>query len=135
MERVVLAEELPEGFPKKFFSDPLSGALVIFEGRPRNDGDIGALYYEVHDSMALKELKRIREEALERFPVREIFIFHRKGLVKVGETSFVVAVYAKHRKEAFECCSWVVDEVKKRVPIWKREVKEDGSLGEWILGA
>ena len=113
---------------------PQTGAVVIFEGKPRDDRGITALHYEVYDDMALKELQKIREEALKTFPVIEILIYHRKGEVEVGETSFVVVVLAKHRREAFECCSWVVDEVKKRVPIWKREIYPDGKPGEWILG-
>jgi len=123
------AEELKESF-----ASPDCGAVVVFEGRPRNDGGIVALHYEVYDDMALKELRKIRLEALRKFPVREVLIYHRRGEVKVGEVSFFVAVFSKHRKEAFGCCAWVVDEVKKRAPIWKREVYPDGRYGEWILG-
>jgi len=135
MERVLILERIPPLEEiERAYQSPTAGALVTFLGKPRNDNGIEALFYEVYDDMALKELQKIREEALKRFPVEEVFIYHAKGKVEVGRTSFLVAVFSKHRREAFECCSWIVDEVKKRVPIWKREVYPDGSFGEWILG-
>ena len=135
MERVSIVEKIPTVEEiEKSYKNPKAGAVVYFIGRPRDDNGITALLYEVYDDMALKELRKIRKEALERFPVEEVFIFHAKGEVKVGNSSFLVAVFSKHRREAFECCSWIVGEVKKRVPIWKREVYSDGRLGEWILG-
>ncbi|HIP86784.1 MAG TPA: molybdenum cofactor biosynthesis protein MoaE, partial [Aquifex sp.] len=112
---------------------PTVGAVVIFEGRPRNDNGIVALHYEVYEDMAIKELHKIREEVLARTGAIELFIFHRKGEVKVGETSFVVIAFGKHRRETFSACQLAVDLVKERVPIWKREVYPD-RLGDWILG-
>jgi len=117
----------------KSFSRPDAGAVLIFEGRPRDDNGIVALRYEAYDDMALREMEKIREEVLSRTGVFEICLYHRKGEVKVGETSFLVVVFARHRREAFEACSLAVDLVKERVPIWKREVFED-RLGDWILG-
>ena len=135
MDRVSIVEKIPPVEEiEKSYKNPKVGAVVYFVGRPRDDNGISALLYEVYDDMALKELQKIREEAFKRFPVKEVFIFHAKGEVKVGNPSFLVAVFSKHRREAFDCCSWIVDEVKKRVPIWKREIYPDGSLGEWILG-
>jgi len=134
METVAIAETIPETSEVvESFKTPQTGAVVVFEGKPRNDKGIEALYYEVYDDMAQKEMEKIRREALEKFGVMEVCIYHRKGEVKVGETSFLVVVFSKHREEAFKSCSYVVDEVKKRVPIWKREVYKD-RLGEWILG-
>ncbi len=135
MRPVAITEKLPDiERLKEEFTTPQTGAVVVFEGKPRNDNGISALHYEVYDQMALKELQKIREEILQTYPVLEVLIYHRKGVVKVGETSFVVVVFAKHRKEAFETCSRAVDEVKKRAPIWKREIYADGTFGEWILG-
>jgi len=134
MEKVLIAEKIPS--PQEVvnnFKDPTAGAVVIFEGKPRNDNGIIALHYEVYDEMALRELQKIREEVLTRTGAVELFIFHRKGEVKVGETSFVVIAFGKHRKEAFSACQLAVDLVKEKVPIWKREVYPD-RLGEWILG-
>ncbi|MEO2153565.1 MAG: molybdenum cofactor biosynthesis protein MoaE [Aquificota bacterium] len=133
--RVVIDKTIPD-LKEVFenFNDPTAGGVVIFEGRPRNDNSIVALFYEAYLPMALKELEKLRKEALEKFPVKEIFIFHRVGKIKVGETSFRVIVFAPHRREAFECCSWVVDRVKERVPIWKKEIYPS-SEGDWILGS
>ncbi len=135
MQPVGIVEKIPdtEGLVENFKNLQV-GAVVVFEGKPRDDNGIAALHYEVFDEMALKELERIREEAIKTFGVFEVLIYHRKGEVMVGETSFKVVVFAKHRREAFECCSFVVDEVKKRAPIWKREIFPDGRKGEWILG-
>ncbi len=135
MERVAVLEKIPPLEEiLRIYDDPNAGASVIFLGRPREDDQLEALHYEVYDDMALKELRKIREEALKKFPVREVFIYHAKGRVEVGKVSFVVVVFSKHRKEAFECCSWVVDQVKERVPIWKKEIYKGGKEGDWLLG-
>ncbi|NPB04809.1 MAG: molybdenum cofactor biosynthesis protein MoaE [Aquificae bacterium] len=132
MEKVAIVGKVPDlGEVLKSCPDPSVGGVVFFVGRPRDDGNLRGLYYEVYAEMALKELKKIREEALRRFPVREVFIYHAEGEVPVGEVSFLVAVCAAHRAEAFECCRWVVDEVKRRAPIWKKELKRTGD-GSWI---
>jgi molybdopterin synthase catalytic subunit len=134
MEKVIISKTIPSTEEVlETFKNPQAGAVVIFEGKPRDDNGIIALKYEIYDDMALKELNKIREDTLRKFPILEAYIFHRKGLVKVGETSFKVIVFSKHRKEAFEACSHIVDEVKKRVPIWKKEIFENRE-GEWILG-
>lgn len=113
------------------------GASVIFLGIARSapeDGDVAELHYEAFPEMAVKVMEEIREEALKAFPIKEVFIHHRLGVVRVGEPSFMVVVFGGHRDESFKACRYVVDEVKKRVPIWKKEVFKDGK-GEWVLGA
>ena len=134
MEPVLIAEKIPS--PQEVvnnFKTPQTGAVVVFEGKPRDDKGIIALHYEVYDDMALREMEKIRREVLSQTGVLELCLYHRKGEVKVGETSFLVVVFSKHRKEAFQACALAVDLVKERVPIWKREVYKD-RLGEWILG-
>ncbi len=116
---------------------PNCGAISIFVGVPRRaeeDGDVIRLEYEAYPEMALKEMVKIREETLERFGVKEVFIHHRLGSVPVGEPSFLVIVYGSHRKETFKACRYAVDETKKRAPIWKKEVFSCGE-GKWVLGA
>jgi molybdopterin synthase catalytic subunit len=113
------------------------GACVVFLGIARSapeDGDVIELHYEAFPEMAIKVMEEIREETLKTFPIREVFIHHRLGVVKVGEPSFMVVVFGGHRDETFRACRYAVDEVKKRVPIWKKEVFSDGK-GEWVLGA
>ncbi|MCS7284650.1 MAG: molybdenum cofactor biosynthesis protein MoaE [Hydrogenobacter thermophilus] len=113
------------------------GASLTFLGIARSapeDGDVRELHYEAFPEMALKVMEQIREEAIKLFSVKEIFVHHRLGVVKVGEPSFLVCVFGGHRDETFRACRYVVDEVKKRAPIWKKEVFSDGR-GQWVLGA
>ncbi|AMM53111.1 molybdenum cofactor biosynthesis protein MoaE [Pyrococcus kukulkanii] len=116
-------------------SSPESGGIVIFLGKVRNENygrKVKRLIYEAYDEMAIKEMVRIREEALKKFPISDALIWHRVGDFEVGENTILIVVAAKHREEAFEACMWIIDEVKKRVPIWKREVTEEGEF--WIEG-
>ncbi|MFN3871144.1 MAG: molybdenum cofactor biosynthesis protein MoaE [Aquificaceae bacterium] len=126
-ERILSQYEVPQD----------CGASLTFLGIARSapeDGPVVELHYEAFPEMAIKVMEQIRQEALNKFPIKEVFIHHRLGLVKVGEPSFLVVVFGGHRDETFKACRYVVDEVKKRVPIWKKEVFEDGK-GEWVLGA
>ncbi|HIC97551.1 MAG TPA: molybdenum cofactor biosynthesis protein MoaE [Aquificaceae bacterium] len=116
---------------------PECGATVVFLGIPRSapeDGDVKEIHYEAYPEMALKEMKKIREETLKEFGVKEVFIHHRLGVVPVGEPSFLVVVFGGHREESFKACRYAVDETKRRAPIWKKEVFGSGK-SEWVLGA
>ncbi|WP_297464693.1 molybdenum cofactor biosynthesis protein MoaE [Thermococcus sp.] len=116
-------------------SVPEAGAYVFFLGRVRNESrgrKVEKLIYEAYPEMAEAEMERIREEALERFPIIDILIWHRYGELDVGEDTILIIASAGHRKEAFEACSWAIDEVKKRVPVWKKEVTDGGTF--WIEG-
>ncbi|AFK21857.1 molybdenum cofactor biosynthesis protein MoaE [Pyrococcus sp. ST04] len=112
-----------------------TGGIVVFLGKVRNENmgkRVKKLIYEAYEEMALAEMERIRKEALEKFPIKDALIWHRVGELEIGENTILVVVSAKHRREAFDACVWIVDEVKKRVPIWKREVTEEGEF--WIEG-
>jgi molybdopterin synthase catalytic subunit len=101
--------------------DPEHGAVVVFEGRVRGSEDgapITAIAYDAYESMAEEQLSAVAREAEERWDVRAV-VLHRLGRVPVNEASLVVAVGAGHRAGAFDACRWIVDEVKKRAPIWK----------------
>ncbi|CAB49091.1 molybdenum cofactor biosynthesis protein MoaE [Pyrococcus abyssi] len=116
-------------------SSSSTGGIVIFLGKVRDENlgrKVEKLIYEAYDEMAIKEMERIRNEALDRFPIVDALIWHRIGELEVGENTILVVVSAKHRREAFEACAWIVDEVKKRVPVWKREVTDEGEF--WIEG-
>jgi MoaE-MoaD fusion protein len=111
------------------------GATVVFEGIVRNNSrGRRALYldYEAYDSMAISELQRLSHAALERFAVRDVRIVHRLGRLQIGETSVLIVVASAHRAAAFEACRWLIDTVKKTVPIWKKEYFEDGAV--WADG-
>lgn len=102
--------------------DPEAGALVTFSGIVRaGEGDrtIDRLDYEYYPRMAEKEMARLLDEARARWPVRRAALLHRVGPVAVGEPSVIVAVSAGHRAEAFEAARFLIDELKRRVPIWK----------------
>jgi molybdopterin synthase catalytic subunit len=111
------------------------GAVTLFYGvvRDHSEGrDVERMEYEAHASMALKKLREVGAEAKSRFPIREIGIWHRTGMLELGEASLLVAVASEHRKEAFEVCQWAVDRVKEIVPVWKKEHWRDG--GAWVEG-
>lgn len=109
------------------------GAVVTFLGTTRSVTDgrrVLYLEYECYLPMALRKLEEVRQEVRQRRGVGEVAVAHRVGRLEVGETSLVVAVGAPHRREAFAACLEVVDRIKQVVPIWKREVFEDGSV--WV---
>lgn len=111
------------------------GALCIFDGIVR-DNTRGRrtlhLDYEAYEDMALKQLHLLRSEAIELFAIRDVAVVHRLGRLAVGETSVFIAVASAHRAAAFDACRWVIDTLKKTVPIWKREQFVDGAA--WADG-
>lgn len=90
------------------------------------------LIYEAYPPMALKEMERLGREAHQRFDIAHIGIVHRTGRLEIGETSVVISVSAPHRRAAFEACEWTIKELKRTVPIWKKEFYEDGEV--WVEG-
>lgn len=111
------------------------GAVCVFDGIVR-DNTRGRttlhLDYEAYEEMALKQMHALRDEAIAKFGVREIAIVHRLGRLLVGETSVLVTVASAHRAAAFDACRYVIDTLKKTVPIWKREHFVDGAV--WADG-
>ena len=110
-----------------------NGAVVTFLGATRDNFEgkrVLKLEYEAFEEMALKKLEEIRQEIMAEFGIEDIAIAHRIGPVDIGEISLVVAVASPHRKEAFFACHKLVDRLKETVPIWKKEVYEDGS--RWV---
>lgn len=111
------------------------GALVTFTGVVRNSSrgrEVDHIEIQVYEEMARRQLEAIREEALARFGVEEVTVIHRHGSLKVSENIMMIAVGAAHRAEAFEACRYVIDEIKKRVPIWKKEITPEGDF--WVEG-
>ena len=119
--------------PIKFFrSDDnrqQDGAELIFNGRVRateHGKNITALEYEQYEGMVETELTQLAEETVGKFPIHDLFCKHRIGKINVGETSLHVVIWSKHRKEGLEAMTWFITELKKRVPIWKWAIMEDG---------
>jgi molybdopterin synthase catalytic subunit len=112
-----------------------SGAIALFYGVVRNE-NLGRavlyLEYDAYPEMALKKMREVADEVRSRHPITDIGALHRIGRLEIGETSLLVAVSSGHRKEAFEACHYAVDRIKQIVPIWKKEVWDDGS--SWIEG-
>jgi len=114
---------------------PECGATVTLDGYAREwTRSRRTLYlvYEAYAPMALREMKRLGEQAHEKFEIAHIGIVHRTGRLEIGETSVVIATSAPHRRAAFEACEWAIRELKRTVPIWKKEFFEDGEV--WVEG-
>lgn len=116
-----------------YVTDPEAGAIVTFIGTTRNQNEgrqVLSLDYEAYPEMAEKELKRLGEEARKRWNIQRMAIVHRVGRVEITEPSVIIAVSAAHRDDAFQACRYAIEEIKKSVPIWKKEVFEGGEV--WI---
>ena len=122
----------PEKITAKVRRDT-NGAVVTFLGTTRDNFEgrtVLTLEYEAFDDMAVKKLEEVRQELMAAFGLEQIAISHRIGTVGIGEISLVIAVGSPHRKEAFNACHTAVDRIKEVVPIWKKEVYQDGS--RWV---
>jgi molybdopterin synthase catalytic subunit len=111
-----------------------AGALVTFEGWVRNHNEgrtVQLLAYEAYESLAEKEAKVIIDEAIAKFGVLAARCVHRTGTLEIGELAVWVGVTSRHRKEAFRACEYIIDQIKIRLPIWKKETYADGDSG-WV---
>lgn len=109
------------------------GSDLIFLGRVRNNSrgkNVTHIDYEIYNEMAVKELNKIADEASANHEITRIIIIHRFGRVLLGETSILILVSSPHRDSSYSASRYIIDEIKKRVPIWKKEFYNDGS--EWI---
>jgi molybdopterin converting factor subunit 1 len=111
------------------------GAAVVFEGVVRNQTrGRRTIYldYEAYEEMALQQMEGLAAQALKQFQVRDVALVHRLGRLEIGETSVLIVVASAHRAAAFEACRWLIDTLKRTVPIWKKEYFEDGAV--WADG-
>jgi molybdopterin converting factor subunit 1 len=114
---------------------PECGATVTLDGYVREwTGGRRTRYlvYEAYAPMALSEMRRLGRSVRERFDISHVGIVHRTGRLEIGETSVVISISAPHRRAAFEACEWTIKELKRTVPIWKKEFYEDGEM--WVEG-
>jgi molybdopterin synthase catalytic subunit len=115
--------------------DDSCGAIVSFIGFVRDHsskGKVEGIFYEAYDEMLEEILKKIEREVFKNWNIKKFIAVHRTGYLQVGEISVVVGVSSEHRKEAFEACSYGIENIKKRCPIWKKEKTQFGN--EWIEG-
>lgn len=129
-------DRLDSGAIEQIIENPVNGAQCVFKGVVRRDSDLNpveSLEYEAYSEMATWQLQEMANDAVEKWPGARISIEHRLGSVPLGEASVVIAVGTPHRAEAFACCRFLIEELKHRVPIWKKEV---GASGErWVEGS
>ncbi|ARS35842.1 molybdenum cofactor biosynthesis protein MoaE [Pontibacter actiniarum] len=112
---------------------PESGGIDVFVGTVRNatqGRQVQRLEFEAYAQMARNEMTKIAEQALEKWPLHKVLLHHRTGVLQVGEVPVVIAVSAAHRAAAFDACRYIIDTLKQTVPIWKKEVFEDGEA--WV---
>lgn len=111
------------------------GAVCVFDGIVRNNTrgrQTLFLDYEAYEEMALSQMRSLAAEALAKFAIRDVALLHRLGRLEVGETSVLIVVASAHRAAAFDACRWLIDTLKKTVPIWKKEHFADGVV--WAAG-
>jgi len=128
-ERIVPHEIIPP------MERPEDGAIVIFDGIVRNHSrgrPTLFLDYEAYEGMAMEKLRELAAEARRRFAIRNVAIVHRLGRLEIGESSVLIAVFSAHRAAAFDACRWLIDTLKRTVPIWKKEHFADGAV--WADG-
>ena len=131
----ITTEPLDVGAIARRVVPPSCGAIVTLDGFVRQwtkGRETQYLVYEAYEPMALKEMEKLAARAVGEFAVEHVAIVHRTGRLEIGETSVVIAVAAPHRRAAFEACEWLIVELKRTVPIWKKEVYRDGEV--WIEG-
>ena len=120
-----------------FVADPAAGCSIVFTGTVRDHApdktDVSHLEYEAYAGVVEAVIAEVVSEARERWPIIHVAVSHRTGTLEVGEPAVVVAVSAAHRVEAFEAARYLIDEVKARAPIWKKEHWPGGA--EWVQGA
>ena len=115
--------------------DNSAGALSVFIGNVRNrgrSGNVSEIYYESYSKMAEQKMREIENEAQTKWEIKKLVVFHRIGNIKVGEASIIIGVSSEHRNEAFEACKYVINNVKTRVPIWKKEISNESQ--KWAEG-
>lgn len=127
------SEPLSEQAALDFVKTDDTGGIVIFVGTVRNQTkgkQVLKLDFEAYKPMAISEMRKIAEQAVEKFSLNKIAIHHRVGTLAIGEVPVIIAVAAPHRKAAFAACEYCIDTLKETVPIWKKEYFQDGEV--WV---
>lgn len=127
-EKPILIEEV-----SALVNSPSAGGTCVFVGTVRDrtrDKPVLRLEFEAYAPMAISEMQRIAEHIVARWPVVKIAIYHRTGTLEIGDVPVIIAVSAAHRQAAFEACQYCIDTLKETVPIWKKEIFEDGEV--WV---
>jgi molybdopterin synthase catalytic subunit len=129
----ITAETLSLDECYQFVTHDSCGGIAVFVGTVRNstqNKEVTQLDFSTYKPMAIKEMQKIADEALERFAIKRIAIHHAEGLLQIGDVPVIITVSAPHRKAAFEACQFAIDTLKETVPIWKKEHFSDGEV--WV---
>jgi molybdopterin synthase catalytic subunit len=129
----LLETPLAQSACREFIMSDSAGAEVYFIGTVRNrtrGKEVVRLEFESYKPMAVKEMRKIAEQALEKWPLFKIAIYHRTGVLEIGEIPVIIGVSSAHRNVAFEACQFCIDTLKETVPIWKKEIFSDGE--QWV---
>lgn len=129
----IVAEEVDIQKAISFVSGVESGGIDVFIGNVRNqtkEKKVKALEFEAYYTMALQEFSKIIDQAFEKWPLHKVAVIHADGRRIPGQTAVVIAVSAAHRDAAFKACRYIIDTLKQTVPIWKKEIFEDGEI--WV---
>ena len=114
-------------------TSPECGGIDVFIGTVRNATKgkaVVRLEFEAYEKMALNEMDKLAKQAFEKWPIQKVLIHHRTGVLQIGEIPVIIAVAAAHRDAAFDACRYLIDTLKQTVPIWKKEIFEDGEV--WV---
>lgn len=129
----IFQEDIDASLADAYVRDDSCGGVVCFIGTVRNSTKNKAVRYlefEAYEPMAIKEMRKIAERILEQWPAKKVSIHHRVGKLEIGGVAVVIAVSCPHRANAFAACQYAIDTLKETVPIWKKEVFEDGEV--WV---
>ncbi len=132
-QKLILSKPLDIQSCIDWIMSPESGGIDVFIGTVRNQTKgkpVVRLEFEAYEPMALLEIEKILAQAAEKWPVQKALVHHRTGVLEVGEVPVIIAVSAAHRAAAFEACRFIIDTLKETVPIWKKEIFEDGEV--WV---
>jgi molybdopterin synthase catalytic subunit len=114
-------------------TSPYCGGIDVFIGTVRNATKgkaVVRLEFEAYEKMALNEMEKLAKQAFDKWPVQKVLMHHRTGVLQIGEIPVIIAVAAAHRDAAFDACRYLIDTLKQTVPIWKKEIFEDGEV--WV---
>ena len=136
MNRKVALSETPLSIDEQyeFLRDDSVGGICLFIGTIRNknlDKQVERLEMEAYPPMAVKQIERLCDQAEQQWKINKAVVVHRTGKLAIGDIAVIIGVASVHRPEAFAACKWLIDELKKEVPIWKNEFYEDGS--SWLV--
>jgi len=136
LNRKIALSESPLSIDEQyqFLRDDSVGGICLFIGTIRNknlDKEVERLEMEAYPPMAVKQIERLCEQAEKQWKINKAVVVHRTGKLAIGDIAVIIGVASVHRPEAFAACKWLIDELKKEVPIWKNEFYEDGS--SWLV--